>query len=69
VTAVETRGLGRTRRHDRHAGQAITEMLIVILAICSALLIPWFDGESPAEMLLSAFVGALQGFLHWLAVV
>ncbi len=52
----------------QQVGQAVTEMLIVALAIGSALLIPWFDGESAAELLLSAVLGASQTFLSWLAV-
>lgn len=52
----------------RQAGQAATELLIVTLAIGSALLVPWFDGESAAGLLLSAVLGASQTFLSWLAV-
>jgi hypothetical protein len=63
-----TRGYRGALRRVRQAGQAATEMLIVTLAIGSALLVPWFDGESAAELLLSAVLGASQTFLSWLAV-
>jgi hypothetical protein len=53
----------------RAAGQASTEAAVLILVLGSALLLPWVDGASPAELLLRAFVGASQTFIFWLSLV
>ena len=37
-------------------GQAMTEMLVAAVALAAALLLPWLEGESPANLLLGADV-------------
>lgn len=48
------------------SGQAMTEMLVVSVALAAALLLPWLDGESPASWLLGALVGVSRSFQRWL---
>ncbi len=53
-------------RCARQYGQAMTETLLVSLAIAAALLVPWLEGESPAALLLGAVVGVSRSFQAWL---
>lgn len=47
-------------------GQAMTEMLVAAVALAAALLLPWLEGESPANLLLGAVVGVSRSFQSWL---
>ena len=47
-------------------GQAATEMAVVSAVLAAALLLPWLDGASPAELLLGAFVGIARAYEFWL---
>ncbi len=48
------------------AGQAMTETLVVALAIAAALLLPWLDGEAPASLVFGALAGLSGSFQAWL---
>lgn len=63
--------IGRGQSAARHAprrqaGQATTEMVVVSVVLAAALLLPWLEGESPAALLLGAFVGIARAFEFWL---
>lgn len=65
----DLRALRRLDVLDAARGQAMTEMLVVVTALTTALLAPWIDGESPASLLLGAFLGLSRAFTHWLALL
>lgn len=44
----------------------MTENLLATLAIATALLSPWLDGESPVALLFGALIGLSRSFQGWL---
>lgn len=47
----------------------MVEVVVVTLAVTLALCTPWFDGDSPAEMLLGSLAALTGSFIDWLKVI
>jgi hypothetical protein len=54
-------------RHER--GQSAVEFIVVTLCVALALLVPWMDGKSPADMLLVALAEFAASQTAWLKIL
>lgn len=54
-------------RHD--SGQSIVEFILVTTFVALALILPWLDGQSPAELLLASLATLAATRVDWLKLI
>lgn len=53
----------------REKGQVMSEFLLIGACLLAALLLPWMEGQSPAQRLLVAVIDAINAFAFWMAFI